>query len=117
MPRTLILYTFAERTPSHGMDVFYLHVSPFYGSVEPRLARVEYSWFEVDEHGDHTGNQVLYDPETSDHGNNEAPEGCVLRVLLIPEGDGAFCPEPDMLWCPASDLDALHDCSDPEDTP
>ena len=113
MPRTLTLYTFAERTPAHDESVLYLHVSRFYESVEPRFARVEYSWFEVDEHGDDTGNQVLYapDPEPNDPEPNDPapPEGCVLRVLFVPEGGGAVCPEPDTLWCPAVDFDALTD--------
>jgi len=110
MPRTLTLYTFAERTPAHDESVLYLHVSRFYGSVEPRFARVEYSWFEVDEHGDDTGNQVLYAPDP-EPGKEQAapPEGCVLRVLFVPEGDGAVCPEPGTLWCPAVDFDALTD--------
>lgn len=98
MPRSLTLHTFTEKKPAHGQEIFLFRTSSFYGAIEPLFAEVEYSWFEVDENGDDTGDQILFDPE-----DPAPPENCRLEVLLTPqithsEGD---------LWCPASDVDGL----------
>ena len=105
--KTLTFHTFAEKRPDHGQEVFTLHVSSFYGTVEARFATVEYTWLEVDEDGKPTGDQVLYDPADGSDGSGvgDVPEGCVLGFMLT--GDGWRSHNDHDLWCPASDVDAI----------
>ena len=100
MPRTLTFHTFAEKKPDHDQWIFFLETSSFYSSIEPKFAKVEYSWFEIDEEGDDTGMQIIYDPA-----DPEPPEACELRFLL----SGGFEGQPRDLWCPAVDVDKLVD--------
>ena len=102
MPRTLTFHTFAEKRPEHEQEIFYFETSSFYSSVEPCLAKVEYTWVEYDEIGP-TGLQIIYDPQDC-----EAPEGCRLEIILC---QGHSFSEED-LWCPATDVDNLVDSSE-----
>ena len=52
MPRNLTFHTFAEKKPDHDQWIFFLETSSFYSSIEPKFAKVEYCWFEIDEEGD-----------------------------------------------------------------
>ena len=100
MPRNLTFHTFAEKKPDHDQWIFFLETSSFYSSIEPKFDKVEYCWFEIDEEGDDTGMQIIYDPA-----DPEPPEACELRFLL----SGGFEGKDQDLWCPADDVDKLVD--------
>jgi len=94
---SLVLRRFADEKPRHEQEIFYLHTSSFYSTIEPRFVKAEYQWFQYDEDGEMTGEQVIYDPE-----DPEPPEGCRLIVLLA-----GTTPTDTDLWCPFEDLDLL----------
>lgn len=98
MPRTLTLYTFAEKRPDHGQEIFYFATSSYYSTIEPHFASVEYTWVEYDAKGDWTGLQIVYDPDDA-----EPPDRCRLEMIL---SDRKSYVESD-LWCDASDIDVL----------
>ena len=65
MPVTITFYKISEKKPKHGQQVIYLRgISSFdmYG-YEPRETTAYYTWEEIDEEGEETGNSACYDPE------------------------------------------------------
>ena len=102
---TLKFLVFPKDTPKHDSEIFMLNSgSSFgFGTIEPEFCKVYYDWFEVDEHGDHTGVQIQYDPD------GEVPKDCRLEVMI--EGTGEIMRE-NTLWTYAENVDRLVDSVD-----
>ena len=75
----LTFYRLSEKKPEHREDIIWLKCNSSFGyeSFEPRELSAEYSWFEVDEDGNQTGNQCCYT-----EGDGEILEGHVLEILF-----------------------------------
>ena len=90
MSVTITFYTFEEKKPKHQESIIWLRSISSFGfeGFDPTEVDVEYCWFEVDEEGYHTGDQVCYDSE-----DDSVPDGCKLEVMF----DGYVATD-DMLW-------------------
>lgn len=78
MPVTLKFHSTKELRPPHGKEVVYLKGGSSFGmlSFDPAVTTVDYCWFAIDEDGDFTGEQVIYEPD------GPTPDGCVLEIMF-----------------------------------
>lgn len=88
-------YRVEEKKPDNYEDIIWLKHNNYagYEGFNPREITVEYTWLELDENGEETGNQCCYS-----EGDGETLENHKLAILF----DG-YIAQPDYLWCSVED--------------
>jgi hypothetical protein len=92
--KTLKVYSIKERNPSDGDMILLFGECYCFGDayLEPKLVNVEYTWSVIDENGEGTGDQIVYDK------NIEMPKDC--RLVIISKESGYELNETDMYAIP-----------------
>lgn len=107
---TINFYTLGDKIPNYGEEIIFLRRFSCFDNwgFEPQETTVDYCWFTYDKEGFHTGEQILYDPETdlNFHVGDCKPgydsnEYLKLEVMFneycVTEGEET---EPTFLWIP-----------------
>ncbi len=95
MSVSIIFYTMAERQPKHNEHVIWLRPTGSFGfdGFDPQEVNAEYCWFQLDEDGTFSGNQMMYSSR-----NKIAPAGYKLEIMFDGEVVDDFT-----LWCPVKE--------------
>lgn len=99
MPITITFQTVAEDKPTHNQEIVYLKPSTSFGfeGFSPRDCTAEYVWVEIDENGDDTGSQTIYNGE-------DTLEGHRLQLMF-----DCWFPGDSWLWCDAEAFSMLFE--------
>lgn len=95
MPATFNFYKLSEKKPNHNESIIWLKpCGPFdYSGFDPMEVCVEYSWIYIDENGEDTGEQCIFE-SLEDFSEDEA------RLMILADGWEMM---DNHLWCSVED--------------
>lgn len=91
--KTISFYKLSEKKPNDDQEIWYVHNSSFYGTYEFQCGKVEYSYEEIDDKGNFTGDSYF-----------EKPTDPSIKYIHQYLFDGQSMSDDD-LWAPVEEIE------------